>query len=155
MDLKVSSDTAKSFEEITRSTGAIVSGRRMFDVAGGWGGRHPLGAPVFVVTHTIPQEWVRDHPGAPITFVTDGLESAIAQARKVAGDKNIGVGGANITQQCIKAGVLDELQIDLIPVLLGSGIRLFERLGIEPIELESTSVVEAPGVTHLGFRIVK
>lgn len=153
IDLEVSSKSAEFFEEMVRTTGAIVSGRRMFDVAGAWGGKHPLGAPVFVVTHSVPQEWVKE--GSPFTFVTDGVESAVEQAKKVAGNKNVGVGGANITQQCIKLGLLDEIHIDLVPVLLGDGIRLFDHLGAAPIELESTSVIEAPGVTHLTFRVVK
>ena len=152
-DLKVSSESAKGFEEAIKTTGAIVSGRRMFDVAGAWGGKHPLGAPAVVVTHTPPQEWV--YEGSPFTFVTDGVKSAIEKATVIAGDKNIGVGGADITRQCIKLGLLDEIAIDLVPVLLGQGVRLFEYLGIEPIELESTGVRESPGVTHLSFRIVK
>jgi len=152
-DLKVSSESAKGFEEAIRSTGAIVSGRRMFDVASAWGGKHPLGAPVIVVTHKPPQEWV--YEGSPFIFVTEGVESAIEKARAIAGDKNIGVGGADITRQCIKLGLLDEIAIDLVPVLLGQGVRLFEYLGIEPIELESTGVRQSPGVTHLSFRIVK
>lgn len=152
-DLKVSSKSAEFFEEMTRSTGAIVSGRRMFDVAGAWGGQHPLGAPVIVVTHNVPKEWAKE--GSPFTFVTEGVESAIEQAKKIAGDKNVGVGGSDITRQCLKAGLLDEIGIDLVPVLLGKGVRLFEYLGIEPIELEITGVIEAPGVTHLRYRIIK
>ena len=152
-DLEVSSKSAEMFEEMIRSTGAIVSGRRMFDVAGAWGGHHPLGAPVIVITHSLPREWAKE--GSPFTFVTDGVESAVKQAKKIAGDKNVGVGGADITRQCLKAGLLDEIGIDLVPVLLGKGVRLFEYLGIEPIELEITSVIEAPGVTHLRYRIVK
>ncbi|MGE5251388.1 MAG: dihydrofolate reductase family protein [Bacteroidota bacterium] len=152
-DLKMSSESAEGFEEAIRSTGAIVSGRRMFDVAGAWGGRHPMGVPVVVLTHTIPQEWV--YEGSSFTFVTDGVESAVEQARKIAGDKNIGVGGADITRQCLKLGLLDEIHIDLVPVLLGQGVRLFEYLGIEPIELERTAVRESPCVTHLSFRVVK
>ena len=112
-----------------------------------------MGVPVVVVTHTVPQEWA--YEGSPFTFVTDGVESAIEKARKIAGDKNIGVGGADITRQCLKLGLLDEIQIDLVPVLLGQGVRLFEYLGIEPIELEKTGVREAPGVTHLSFYVVK
>jgi len=153
IELKVSSKSAEQFEERTQAAGAIVSGRRMFDVAGAWGGKHPMDVPIFVVTHTIPQEWVKE--GSPFTFVTDGVESAVEKAKKVAGDKNVGVGGADITRQCLKLGLLDEIQIDLVPVLLGQGVRLFEHLGIEPIELERTGVIESPGVTHLSFRIVK
>jgi dihydrofolate reductase len=154
MDLKVSSESAERFDDMAHGMGAIVSGRRMFDVASAWGGKHPLNVPVVVVTHNPPAEWVKKE-GSPFTFVTDGVENAINKARAIAGNKSIGVGGADITRQCIKLGLLDELGIDLVPVLLGSGVRLFERLGIEPIELETTKVVEAPGVTHLSFRLVK
>ena len=91
----------------------------------------------------------------PFTFVTDGVESAVEQARAVAGEKNVAVGAASIAQQCIRAGLLDEIHIDLVPVLLGGGVRLFEHLGNKPIELESPRVIEAPGVTHLTFRVLK
>ena len=152
-DLEVSEQSAEMFEDMAQSVGAIVSGRRMFDVAGAWGGRHPLNVPVVVLTHRVPQEWVKE--GSPFTFVTDGIESAIAKAQQIAGDKGVGVGGADVTRQCLKAGLLDELAIDLVPVLLGGGVRLFERLGIEPVELEIGSVIQAPGVTHLRYRVVK
>ena len=112
-----------------------------------------MGVPTFVVTHTLPQEWV--YEGSPFTFVTDGVESAVEQARAVAGDKDVAVGAASIVQQCIRAGLLDEIHVDLVPVLLGDGVRLFDDLGTGPIDLESTQVVEAPGVTHLTFRVVK
>jgi dihydrofolate reductase len=152
-ELQMSAEDAENYQEQMRQTGAIVSGRRMFDVASAWGGKHPMGVPVVVVTHTVPQEW--DYEGSPFTFVTDGVEPAIEKARQIAGDKNIGVGGAEITRQCLKSGLLDEIGIDLVPVLLGQGVRLFEYLGIEPIELESTGVRESPGVIHLSFRVVK
>ena len=154
LDLKVTDEGAEHFEGLSNAIGAIVSGRRLFDVAGAWGGKHPLDVPVFVVTHTVPQEWV-DREGSPFTFVTDGIESAVEQARKVAGDKRVGVGGANITQQCLKAGLLDEIGIDLVPVLLGDGVRLFEHLGIDPLELECASMVADTGVTHMSYRVVK
>jgi dihydrofolate reductase len=131
----------------------LVTGRRTFDLTNGWGGRHPLDVPVFIVTHAVPQEWVFE--GSPFTFVTDGLESAIEQAKAVAGDKDVGVVGASLVQQCIRAGLLDEIHVDLVPVLLGDGVRLFDHLGTEPIELESTRMLEGAGVTHLTFRVVK
>jgi dihydrofolate reductase len=152
MVLKVSPESAELLEDAIKTTGAMVAGRRMFDMAGAWDG-HPPFIPCFIVTHTIPQEWVKE--GSPFTFVTNGVESAIEQAKAVAGDKNVAVATASITQQCIKAGLLDEINIDLAPVLLGDGIRLFDHLGTEPVELEATRVIEAPGVTHLRFRIVK
>jgi dihydrofolate reductase len=153
MVFKVSAQSAELLRETRETTGALVTGRRTFDLTGGWGGKHPLDVPVFVVTHAVSQEW--DYERSPFTFVTDGLESAVEQARAVAGDKDVGVIGASLVQQCIRAGLLDEIHIDLVPVLLGDGIRLFDHLGTEPIELESTRVIEGAGVTHLTFRVVK
>jgi dihydrofolate reductase len=152
MVFKVSPQTADYLRETSTTTGALVTGRRTFDLTHGWGGGHPLGVPVFVLTHSVPQEWVYD--GSPFSFVMDGLESAVAQAKSVAGDKDVGVIGANLVQQCIRSGLLDEIHLDLVPVLLGDGIRLFDQTA-EPIELESTRVIEGAGVTHLTFRVVK
>jgi len=154
LSLKVSSESAEMFEQATKATGALVAGRRLFDVAGAWGGKHPMDVPVVVVTHTVPQEWVKE--GSPFTFVTDGVESAIEKAKQIAGGKDVVVASASIVQQCIKLGLLDNIHIDLVPILLGDGIRLFEHLDLgQPIELESTRVIEAPNVTHLDFRVVK
>ena len=153
MVFKISRASAELLRVSWSTIGAAVTGRRTFDIAGGWGGKPPGGGPYFVVTHTVPQEWVK--AGSPFTFVTDGVESAIRQAKKHAGDKNVAVSSANIMQQCLKAELLDEIQIDLVPVLLGDGVRLFDHLGIAPIQLECTRVIEAPGVTHLRFRVVK
>lgn len=152
LTLKVAPESAKLLEESLTTTGAMVAGRRMFDLARAWGG-HPPFAPCFIVTHRVPQEWVTE--GSPFTFVTDGVASAIEQARQAAGDKTVAVATASIMQQCLQAGVLDEIHIDLVPVLLGSGVRLFDNLENVPVELESMRVVAAPGVTHLTFRVVK
>jgi dihydrofolate reductase len=153
MVFMVSPQSAELLREAHSKMGAFVTGRRTFDITNGWGGRPPLGVPTFVVTHTVPQEWV--YEGSPFTFVTDGVESAVEKAKEVAADKDVAVGAASIAQQCIRAGLLDELHIDLVPVLLGNGVRLFDHLGAEPIELESTRVIEGAGVTHLTFRVVK
>ncbi len=152
-EFKVSRASAELLEEATKAIGAMVAGRRMFDIANAWQGHPPGEGPCFIVTHSAPQEWVKE--GSPFTFVTDGIESAVEKAKKAAGDRNVAVASASIAQQCIKAGLLDEIHIDLAPVLLGGGVRLFEHLGTEPIELESIRVVDTPGVTHLGFRVVK
>ena len=109
--------------------------------------------PVFVVTHSFPREWI--YGGSPFTFVTGGVEGTVEQAKVAAGDNDVGVGGANVAQQAIKAGLIDEIGIDLVPVLLGGGVRFFDHLGEGPIELERTRVIEAPGVTHLRFRVLK
>jgi dihydrofolate reductase len=128
---------------------AIVNGRRTFDIAEGWGGQHPLGVPVFVVTHNAPDGW----DDAPFTFVTDGVESAVAQAAAIAGDGIVGVSGADVVQQCLNAELLDEIAIDLVPVLLGEGIRFFDNLKGTPTELEGPRVTEGNGVTHLSYRV--
>jgi dihydrofolate reductase len=117
----------------------------------GW--QTPLDVPVFVVTRSAPQDWV--YEGSPFTFVTDGLESALEQAKAVARDKDVGVGAASIVQQCIKGGLLDEIHLDLVHVLLGDGVSLFDHLGTGPIDLESTRVIEGAGVTHLTYRVIK
>jgi len=136
------------------SIGAGIIGRRMFDITGGWGGNPPGGkdARYFVLTHSVPEEWVR--PDSPFTFVTDGIDSALAQARSAAGEKDVGIGGgANVIQQYLAAGLLDELRLHVAPVLLGSGRRLFDHLGDQTIELERTRVVESPYATHLFFTV--
>jgi dihydrofolate reductase len=152
MVLMVSPQSAEILKKAIDSYGAGIWGRRTFDIAKAWGG-HPPGSPAFIVTHHVPQEWVFE--GSPFTFVTDGVQSAIRQAKEAAGDKDVVVCTASILQQCLNAGLMDEINIDLAPILLGGGVRLFDNLGSEPIELETIRVVEAPGVTHLGFRVVK
>ena len=142
----------EAFEQL----GAIVMGRRMFDIAEEpWGDDPPFHMPVFVVTHRARDPLVKQG-GTTFTFVTDGIESALEQAREAAGDKDVGVaGGASVAQQYLKAGLLDELQIHLVPILLGGGVRLLDQLGDAQIELETTRVVESPQVTHLRFRVLR
>ena len=153
MVFRISPQSVELLREVNERMGAFVTGRRTFDIANGWGGNPPLGVPTFVVTHSVPEEWI--YEGSPYTFVTDGVERAVELAKEVAGDRDVAVGAANIAQQCIRAGLLDEVHANLAPVLLGGGIRLFEHLGTTPIDLESTRVIEAPSVTHLTFRVVK
>jgi dihydrofolate reductase len=120
---------------------------------GWWGDDPPFHVPVFVLTHH-PRETVIKQGGTSFTFVTDGVEAALEQARAAAGDKDVALaGGASVVQQYLKAGLLDELQIHLVPVLLGGGVSLFDRLAIDPIELEATRVIESSSVTHLRFRV--
>src|SRR5262245_34982395 len=133
-------------------TGACVVGRTTFELSRRWGGQPPIPMAYFIVSHDVPAELAG--PDAPFTFVTDGVESAIAQARAAAGGKRVSVMGADVPQQAIRAGLLDELLIHLVPVLLGDGKRLFERLGSESLELDRIEVVAAPdGITHLRYRI--
>ena len=143
--------SAAYLRDTIAQAGALVVGRRLFDYTQGWGGSHPLGVPVFVVTHGVPEGW--PCANAPLTIVTDGVESAVVQAREVAGDKTVGVAGPNIVQQCLNAGLLDELRVELVPVLLGEGIRFFGNLTDPPVMLENPTVIEGDRVTHLIYRV--
>ena len=149
-----------NYQEIERerfkNVGAAVMGRRMFNLGQEpWGDDPPFHMPVFVLTHSARDPLVKKG-GTTYFFVTNGIKSALAQARKAAGHKNVIVmGGANAIQQFLSAGLLDEMHLHLVPVLLGEGIRLFENTGAEHIELEKISVMEAPSVTHLRFRFVR
>lgn len=143
--------SAGYLREVIDGAGALLAGRRLFDHTGGWGGSHPLGVPVFVVSHSVPDGWPRDD--APFTFVTDGVESAVAQAKEVAGDKIVGVGGPNVAQQCLDAGLIDEVHIQLVPVLLGEGIRFFDGVHGAPVALDDPTVIEGRRVTHLRYRV--
>ena len=150
--LRVSPESAQVLLDPSRTSGAMVTGRRNFDLAGGWGGNPPT-SPCFVLTHHVPAEWT--HEESPFVFVTDGIESAVRQAREAAGEKDVEVGTPSTFQQALNAGLLDEIHIDLVPILLGDGIRLFDHLRIEPTSLEIIRVVPAPGVTHLRYRVLR
>jgi dihydrofolate reductase len=133
--------------------GAIITGRRTFDIANGWGGHHPVGAPFFLLTHHPPKKHVG--AGTDGTVVTDGIESALEKARAVAGRKDIAVSAANVAQQYLKAGLLDEIHINLVPVLLGGGVPFFGALEGRHFALECTRVVPSDGVTHLRYRVLR
>jgi dihydrofolate reductase len=153
MMFKVSRASADFLREEWGKLGAMVAGRRMFDIAHAWGGSPPGGGPCFIMTHNPPKEWV--YEGSPFTFVTDGIESAVRQAEQAAGGKNVSISSASVMQQALKAGLLDEIMIDLAPVVLGGGVRLFDNLGTAPLELEIMNVVKGINVTHLKYRVVK
>jgi dihydrofolate reductase len=143
-------------EKMFKTVGAVVMGRQMFNTGEEpWGDEPPYHMPVFVLTHR-PRSKVVKEGGTTFTFVTSGIDSALNQAKAAAGDNDVMVaGGANAVQQYLKAGVLDEIQIHLIPVLFGSGTRLFDHLDSKSLRLETISVIEAPGVTHLKYHILK
>lgn len=146
---KTSENSAKLLRDALGSIGAIIGGRRYFDLADGWGGRHPMGVPVYILTHEPPTDWPTD---STIHFVTDGLHSAVAQARAAAGGKDIGIATPSIVRQCLDAGLLDELQINLIPVVLGEGLPFFDGIARE-VSLDGPEVIEGNGVTHLRYRV--
>jgi dihydrofolate reductase len=157
---------AEVVDEAQRATGAFLMGRKMFSGGSGpweddpnangwWGDDPPFRVPVFVLTHH-GREPETKQGGTSYTFVTDGIESALEQARAVAGDADVYIaGGASVVQQALRAGLLDELQLHVAPLLLGGGTRLLDDVGPEPLQLEATRVIESPQVTHLRYRVVK
>jgi dihydrofolate reductase len=150
MTFNVSEPSAEHLRRLTSGLGAMLTGRRTFDKAEGWGGNHAWG-PAFVLTHHIPSGWPR--PGSTVHFVTDGIESAVNQAKVAAAGKSVGVHGANTIQQLPNAGLLDEIYVDIAAVLLGSGIRLFDRLAGTPSVLGNPTVIQGVGVTHLRYPV--
>jgi dihydrofolate reductase len=139
---------AQVFDELM-ATGAVVTGRRTFDLAGGWAGDHHDGVPIFVLTHVAPREPAPGHA----RYVTDGVESCVARAKAAAGDRDVLLHGAATAQECLRAGLLDEMELQLVPVLLGQGRRLFDDLPPDHIELELLRALDGPDVQHLRYRV--
>ena len=152
MTFKVSEPSARHIHELTSELGSVLTGRRTFEVADGWGGNHWWG-PAFVLTHNIPDG--RPRPNSTVHFVTDGLESAVTQAKKAANGKWVGVHGADTIRQLLNAGLLDEISVDVAALLLGSGIPLFDKLEKTPAVLGNPSVLQGVGVTHLRYPVRK
>jgi dihydrofolate reductase len=150
MTFKVSAPSAAHLRALWSELGAVLTGRRTFAVANGWNGNHAWG-PAFVLTHEIPAGWPR--PNSTVHFVTDGIESAVAKAKAAAAGKAVGVHGADTIQQLLNAGLLDEISVDVVPLLLGSGVRLFDRLDGPPAVLGNPTVVTGVGVTHLRYPV--
>jgi dihydrofolate reductase len=142
--------SATVFDELM-ATGAVVVGRRTFEIAGGWAGDHHDGVPIFVLTHSEPDE---PAPGNAC-YVTDGIESCVRQAKAAAAGRDVLLHGAATAQECLRAGLLDEMELQLMPVLLGQGRRLFENMPPDHIELELVRDLDAPGVQHLRYAVRK
>jgi dihydrofolate reductase len=150
MTFKVSPASAEHLRSLWAELGGVLTGRRTFEVANGWGGNHAWG-PAFVLTHNVPDGWPR--PNSTVHFVTDGLESAVRQAKAAAAGKNVAVHGADTIQQLLNAGLLDEICVDVAAVLLGSGIRFFDNLADAPVALGNPTTVAGVGVTHLRYPV--
>jgi dihydrofolate reductase len=148
---RVSPASAAYLREAWANAVAGVIGRRLFDHTNGWNGRPPVGEAVFVVTHRPPTDW--DFPDAPFTFVTDGVASAVAQAREFAGDRDVSVTPGNVGGQALAAGLVDEVRVDLVPVVFGAGVRYFGDYAGSPLLLENPEVVQGDRVTHLRYRL--
>ena len=143
--------------ESMEMTGAVVMGRRAYDMAEGDFTNYEYQVPIFVLTHYPPEKTAKgENDKLTFTFITDGIESAIEKAKKAAGDKDVTViGGAMTAQQCINAGLFDEIQIGNVPVLFGGGLRFFDNISIENVELERTGILESPSRIDLRFRPVR
>ena len=151
---------APSFKKMTKNTGAIIMGKHVYEMADPFlwiNDDYEFQVPLFILTHTPPEKFPKGNDKLTLTFVTDGVESAIAQAKKAAGDKMVQIiGGADTIQECLNSGLCDELGIDIMPVLLGKGLRLFENINTDQIKLERTTVEETtPMRTSIIFRVTK
>jgi dihydrofolate reductase len=136
------------FDEML-STGAVITGRRTGDFANYWGGNHHDGVPIFVPTHVAPA----DNPFERVHYVTDGIAACVEQAKAAAGDRDVMLHGAYTARECLRAGVLDVLEIQLVPVLFGHGRRLFDGLGPDHIELQLVRTLESPNTPHLRYEV--
>lgn len=148
-----------SFQEMIKNTGAVIMGRHVYEMADPfeWANDdYEFQTPIFVLTHNPPEKYPKGNGKLSFTFITDGIESAVAQAKKAAKGKDVQVIGANTIQQCLNAGLCDELQIDIMPVLLGKGLRLLDNLDTEKIKLERTNVEQSTAWrTTMTFRVIK
>jgi dihydrofolate reductase len=154
MTFHLSSSSAAYWREWMSGLGALVCGRTLFDVTDGWGGRHNFDVPVVVVTHQVPTGWVEAHPGAPFHFITDGVEAAVAKAKELAGDRTITVTAGTIARQCLELGLLDEVAVDLVPVVMGKGRPYFGEMSLEDVALGDPTVrIQGDRVTHLVFSV--
>ncbi len=151
MTFRVSEPSAEHVRGLMVEVGAFLTGRRTFEVANGWDGQYPWDVPALVVTHNVPDGWPR--PGSTVQFVTEGIESAVARAKSAVGRKSVAVHGADTIQQCLNAGLLDEIHIDLAAALLGAGVPLFDHLANTPVVLGDPTVVTGVGVTHLRYPV--
>jgi dihydrofolate reductase len=148
-DFRPTASQSQIVSDESMSTGAVITGRRTGDFADYWGGDHHDGVPIFVPTHTAPA----DNRHERVHFVTEGIAACVEQAKAAAGDRDVMLHGAYTAQECLKAGLLDVLEIQLMPVLLGQGRLLFEGLPPEHIELDLVRTLQAPGVLHLRYEV--
>jgi len=157
MTFRLTARSAAYWRGWVSSVGVLICGRTLFDVTDGWNGQHNFDVPVIVVTHERPAGWVEAHPDAPFTFVTDGVEAAVARAQEMAGDRVVLVSGGTIARQCLDLGLLDEVAVDLVPVVMGDGNRpFFGELSSEDVLLGNPTVcIQGDRVTHLVFPVAR
>lgn len=151
-DFRLSQESKRYFDAICDRIGAIVTGRRTYDLASGWSGDGPLpGVPTVILTHEVPE--IVPQGSSEYLFVDEGIEVAINKALAAAGGKDVSLMGSGPVQQALRSELLDEIHLSLVPVLLGGGVRLLDRFGGMATNLDCFAVVDAPGVTHLSYRV--
>jgi dihydrofolate reductase len=150
ISFQVDAASAEMLRELTGNTGALVSGRRLFDIADGWGDNHPVGAPVVVVTHRAPEDAATRWPRT--TFV-DGVEAAVTEATRIAGDQDVTIASANVARQAVDLGLVDEVCVSLVPVLFGEGIPYFAKLDRGHQLLDDPIVVQGRRALHLRYPV--
>jgi dihydrofolate reductase len=157
MTVRLTPASAEHWRAWVSTVGALICGRVLFDVADGWNGQHNFDVPVVVVTHRVPTDWIDAHPDAPFMFVTDGVEAAVARAQERAGDRVVVVSGGTIARQCLDLGLLDEVAVDLVPVVMGAGNRpFFGELSSEDVMLGNpTECIQGDRVLHLRYPVLK
>lgn len=148
----VTEASARFLRRALTECGALICGRRLFDRTDGWGGRHPLGCPVFVVSHSVPAGWPRD--SSATTFYPDPM-AALDAARAEAGERLVGVSTPTLTRHYLEAGLLDEITVSLVPVLLGEGVGFFGAFTVAPIRLAGPEILAGEGVTHLTYQVIR
>ena len=154
--LHLSPTSADYWSRWVDGLGALVCGRTLFDFTGGWDGMHTIGVPVVVVSHRIPTDWIEAHPDAPFYFVTDGVAAAVAKAQEIAGERTVAVTAGTIARQCLELGLLDEVAVDLVPVVMGQGRPFFGELATDDVPLgDPITCVQGDRVTHLVFPVAK
>jgi dihydrofolate reductase len=150
--VRISAASAALVKAEWSNAGALVVGRHLYDMTNAWGGRHPIDVTTVVLTHRRPPDRPADDEN--FVFVTGGIEAAVARAKELAGDKNVIVNGGQMARQCLEAGLLDEVGVELVPVVLGGGKTLFGELAGTPVQFDGpVAVVEGTGVTHLRYRV--
>ncbi|RBY76816.1 dihydrofolate reductase [Geodermatophilus sp. TF02-6] len=156
MTVHLTPPSAAYWRRRAATLGAIVCGRTLFDFTDGWGGRHTKDVPVVVVTHSVPTDWVAAHPDAQVSFVTSGVEAAVARAQELAGDRVVEVTAGTIARQCLELGLLDEVAVDLVPVVMGQGRPFFGELSLDDALLgDPTLSIQGDRVTHLVFPVLR
>jgi dihydrofolate reductase len=152
----LSAPSAEYWRRWTSEIGSLVCGRTLFDFTDGWGGRHTMDVPCVVVTHEVPTAWVDAHPDAPFTFVTTGVADGVARARETAADRTVAVTAGTIARQCLDLGLLDEVAVDLVPVVMGDGRPYFGKSSLQDAPLgDPTACVQGDRVTHLRFPVTR